>query len=89
MTYRYCGHMPGDVGEYRSREEVTAWKARDPIITHEVLLQQAGVTPGEIAAIRSRVAADLAAAEAEALAAPLPDPASIALGAAPWMETVR
>jgi TPP-dependent pyruvate/acetoin dehydrogenase alpha subunit len=89
MTYRYCGHMPGDAGEYRTKEEVAAWKARDPIDTHEVLLQQAGKTPGETAAIRARVASDLAVAEAEALAAPLPDPASIALGAAPWMETVR
>jgi pyruvate dehydrogenase E1 component alpha subunit len=91
MTYRYCGHMPGDSGEYRTKEEVTAWKSRDPIDTHEVLLQQAGKTPGETAAIRARVASGLAVAEAEAeaLAAPLPDPASIALGAAPWMETVR
>jgi pyruvate dehydrogenase E1 component alpha subunit len=89
MTYRYCGHMPGDAGEYRTKEEVAQWKARDPIDATEALLWQRGKTAEETAAIRQRVTADLAVAEAEALAAPLPDPASIALGAASWMETAR
>lgn len=89
LTYRYCGHMPGDIGEYRTKEEVARWKERDAIDACEALLHQEGLTSDETAAIRRRVADELAVAEAEALAAPLPDPSTIALGAAPWMETTR
>jgi pyruvate dehydrogenase E1 component alpha subunit len=89
MTYRYCGHMPGDMGDYRTAEEVAQWKERDPIDTTAVLLQDLGRSADEVAAVRTRVADELAVAEAEALAAPLPAISEIGLGAAPWMETTR
>jgi len=32
LTYRWFGHHVGDPGtSYRSKEEIAAWKARDPI----------------------------------------------------------
>ncbi|MDD2818221.1 MAG: thiamine pyrophosphate-dependent dehydrogenase E1 component subunit alpha [Candidatus Nanopelagicales bacterium] len=89
MTYRYCGHMPGDLCDYRTREEEAEWKSRDAIEACEALLIAAGKTPAETAAIRAQVEADLNAAEAEALASPLPDPSTINRGAAAWMETSR
>lgn len=32
VTYRFGGHSPSDPSSYRTREEVEAWKAYDPII---------------------------------------------------------
>ena len=89
MTYRYCGHMPGDLCDYRTREEEAEWKSRDAIEACETLLIAAGKTPAETAEIRAQVEADLNTAEAEALASPLPDPSTINRGAAAWMETSR
>ena len=81
--------MPGDLCDYRTREEEAEWKSRDAIEACESLLIAAGKTPAETAAIRERVEQELNAAEAEAIAAPLPDPSTISRGAAAWMETTR
>ena len=48
-TYRFLGHYVGDSEPYRAREEVAAWRARDPIFTFETLLEEHGVL-GEKAA---------------------------------------
>lgn len=34
-TYRWYGHMVGDPGVYRTKEEVMEWKERDPIVKLE------------------------------------------------------
>ena len=34
-TYRYRGHSMADPGKYRSKEEVDAWKERDPLVLAE------------------------------------------------------
>ncbi|MDR3676346.1 MAG: dehydrogenase E1 component subunit alpha/beta [Acidobacteriota bacterium] len=56
-TYRYYGHSLSDPrNEYRTRDEETAWKAADPIVTFEKQLVDCGVLdqPG-IATVEKRV----------------------------------
>ena len=68
-TYRWSGHYVGDPERYRAAEEVAAWRERDPIPRLAALLGEA-----RAAAIDAEVAADLDAAAARALAAPLTVP---------------
>ena len=89
LTYRFCGHMPGDTEPYRTREEVDRWRERDPITSQRGVLLRAGVGEAEVQAREKSVAAALAVAEEGALAAPPPETADIALGAAEWMEWER
>jgi TPP-dependent pyruvate/acetoin dehydrogenase alpha subunit len=89
LTYRFCGHMPGDTEPYRTREEVDRWRERDPITSQRGVLLRAGLGEAEVQARETSVAAALAAAEEGALAAPPPETADIALGAAEWMEWER
>ena len=39
MTYRFCGHMPGDMQTYRTDEEVAEWRKRDPLIVTQRRLE--------------------------------------------------
>ena len=43
VTYRYCGHSTSDANAYRSKEEMDAWAAQDPIITFRKKLVDAKV----------------------------------------------
>jgi 2-oxoisovalerate dehydrogenase E1 component len=43
ITYRYCGHSTSDANAYRSKEEMDAWAAQDPIITFRKKLVEAKV----------------------------------------------
>jgi pyruvate dehydrogenase E1 component alpha subunit len=74
LTYRHGGHSRADPGKYRPDDEVTAWKARDPIPMFRARLEAAGVEPAALDAIDDAVRADVATAEAEARAAPEPSP---------------
>jgi len=72
-TYRFAGHSRSDPGHYRSTEEVTAWKQRDPIIRYETKLLTEGVLkPEGITEIKSAIERELE--EAVALAEQGPDP---------------
>jgi len=42
MTYRYRGHHEGDPMTYRTREELEAWRARDPILRFGQWLRDRG-----------------------------------------------
>jgi len=42
-TYRFAGHSRSDPGHYRSKEEVAAWRERDPIKVYEGLLLKHGL----------------------------------------------
>jgi pyruvate dehydrogenase E1 component alpha subunit len=72
LTYRHGGHSRADPGKYRPDDEVAAWKARDPIPMFRARLETAGVEAAELDAIDADVRAEVAAAEAEARAAPEP-----------------
>lgn len=81
VTYRWRGHSKSDRQRYRTRDEVKAWQARDPIVHLEQQLLRAGlldeVQLAEIAAAaRQTIEASVAFAEAAAD----PDPASILEG---------
>ncbi|MFP3579330.1 thiamine pyrophosphate-dependent dehydrogenase E1 component subunit alpha [Arthrobacter sp. SIMBA_036] len=73
-TYRYLGHMAGDTEIYRTKEQVEAWKGRDPIASLAArLLAQNVLTQNEIDDISREAAAAVDAAEAFAKASPYPD----------------
>ena len=74
-TYRHRGHYEGDIGRYRSAEEVEEWMAKDPILRLETeLLQDSGVDQEELDQVRSDIEEQLAAAADFAEASPHPQP---------------
>ncbi|MFH1489769.1 MAG: thiamine pyrophosphate-dependent dehydrogenase E1 component subunit alpha [Pseudomonadota bacterium] len=76
-TYRYRGHHEGDpnMGErYRSREEIEAWKKKDPIVRMAgVMLGRKAVTRKKLAEIDARVTGEIDLAVDFALKSPPPD----------------
>jgi pyruvate dehydrogenase E1 component alpha subunit len=95
LTMRMHGHAAHDDMKYVPREQVEAWRRRDPVDRQEARLVRAGV---DIEALRAEIAAIIDAATDEALAMPMPDPATategvfydgdedllLSDGAAPW-----
>lgn len=43
VTYRLLGHSTSDQNAYRTKEEIEAWKAKDPIITFRKAIVDAGI----------------------------------------------
>jgi TPP-dependent pyruvate/acetoin dehydrogenase alpha subunit len=77
LTYRHLGHSKSDPGDYRPKDEVARWKARDPLaITRAQLVEELGVTETDVDAERDRAEREVADGVAAALAAPYPDPAT-------------
>ena len=72
-TYRTRGHSRSDRNRYRSREEIEAWKARDPIARFETEIVTLGlITAHQAAEVASEVEKEMAGAVAAASAAPWP-----------------
>ncbi|MDR7481847.1 MAG: thiamine pyrophosphate-dependent dehydrogenase E1 component subunit alpha [Armatimonadota bacterium] len=78
LTYRYKGHSKSDLQRYRTRDEVEAWRQRDPIVRFRQWLLAEGLLTAE--------AADELAREARAViedalrfaeASPEPDPTTL------------
>ncbi len=70
-TYRFRAHSMADPELYRSKEEVEAWKARDPIAVLAAGLRASGLlTDADLAALERTVAAEIAEAVAVAEAGP-------------------
>jgi len=78
LTYRWRGHSKSDRNKYRTKEEIAEWMARDPIVRLGALLvDHAILSPGDIEAMETEVAHEIAAAIEAAHAAPDPDPAAL------------
>jgi acetoin:2,6-dichlorophenolindophenol oxidoreductase subunit alpha len=78
-TYRTRGHSRSDRNRYRSREEIEAWTARDPIARFEaeiVALRLA--SPNDVAQIAAEVEKEMAEAVAAASAGAWPLVADVA-----------
>jgi acetoin:2,6-dichlorophenolindophenol oxidoreductase subunit alpha len=74
-TYRHFGHSRTDPAAYRPAAEVEEWMSRDPLRIARTRLEALGVPPESVTAADERAAQIVAAALAEAKAAPAPDPA--------------
>jgi TPP-dependent pyruvate/acetoin dehydrogenase alpha subunit len=77
VTMRMHGHAAHDDMKYVPREQVEEWRARDPIERQEKRLRAEGV---DVDGVRSAVTAEIAAAETEALAGPMPSPDDVLEG---------
>lgn len=74
-TYRFAGHSRGDARKYRSRDEESAWRERDPIDRMAAALLAAGIaSDAELARIADEVAAELTDAVEFARSSPDPLP---------------
>jgi TPP-dependent pyruvate/acetoin dehydrogenase alpha subunit len=74
LTYRHFGHSKSDPGAYRTKEEVEAWKERDPLLLSARRLVEEGVSEAEVEAAAERARNRIDAAIGAALAAPFPEP---------------
>jgi TPP-dependent pyruvate/acetoin dehydrogenase alpha subunit len=73
QTMRMHGHGAHDDARYVPQELVADWAGRDPVDRYVAALDAAGI---DVAAIREDVDATVEQAIAEALTAPMPDPAT-------------
>ncbi len=71
VTMRMHGHAAHDDMKYVPKEQVEEWRKRDPIDRQAARLADLGV---DVEALRATVQAEIDAAAAEALRAPMPDP---------------
>jgi TPP-dependent pyruvate/acetoin dehydrogenase alpha subunit len=74
LTMRMHGHAAHDDMKYVPSALVEEWRTRDPIDRQEARLTSQGV---DVASVRASVVAEIDAATEEALAAPMPDPATV------------
>jgi len=78
VTYRHRGHSKSDRNRYRTKEEIEAWIARDPISRFEQeLLEQGLIERVEIDEIAAAAEREIQAAIEFAHACPAPDPATL------------
>lgn len=80
-TMRIRGHSEHDDASYVPKDELDAWREKDPIKRYEAHLRQWGVLNGAVEIeMTQRIAAELEAAVAWAEASPFPDPQDVEHG---------
>ncbi len=78
VTYRFRGHSMADPEEYRTKEEVSQWRARDPIPAFGDLLEREGaLDPDQRAQLDEHARTQVDDAVAFAEASPFPPPDSL------------
>jgi pyruvate dehydrogenase E1 component alpha subunit len=78
ITYRFRGHSMADPEEYRTKEEVTLWRERDPLPVFGALLEEEGVVDAVARAqIDEQAIARVDAAVEFAESSPFPEPESL------------
>jgi pyruvate dehydrogenase E1 component subunit alpha len=81
MTYRYRGHSVADAGlSYRTKDEIEAWKGKDPIALTRGRLIEQGVSEQELAGLERDVDERVEAAVAYATVDEVPPVAELAAG---------
>jgi len=74
MTYRWKGHSKSDQERYRTKEEIAAWKKKDPIKRfRELLVSKGTLDEQEVARIEEEASRTIAAALEFAKSSPEPD----------------
>lgn len=78
-TYRTRGHSRSDRNRYRTKEEIDAWRQRDPILLFEKELEALDLLSSlEMKAVREEVEAEISAGMAFADSSPKPSPLEVA-----------
>jgi pyruvate dehydrogenase E1 component alpha subunit len=77
VTMRMHGHAAHDDMKYVPKEQVEEWRKRDPIDRQTTRLRALGV---DVEAVRAAVKDEIDAATEQALAGPMPDPATALQG---------
>ena len=72
-TYRWHGHYEGDPEKYRSKDELSEWQQRDPLVITRARLLGRGVEQAVLGQVESQVRARIEAAVDAARQAPPPD----------------
>jgi 2-oxoisovalerate dehydrogenase E1 component len=76
-TYRWHGHYEGDPQRYRDEDEVTHWKARDPLEVLRTRLAGAGTDSAAVSAVDDEIAAEIERGVEAARRAPEPAPETL------------
>ena len=77
ITYRYLGHSKSDANLYRTREEISTWRKRDPIERFAAVLEDEGaLKEGEWRDLEERVKERIEEAFDRAARSPDPEPES-------------
>jgi pyruvate dehydrogenase E1 component alpha subunit len=78
VTYRHKGHSKSDKNLYRTREEISEWRDKDPILQFEGVVRERGLlSDEEIQAARTEAMESIRNAVRTANAAPDADPSDL------------
>jgi len=78
LTYRHKGHSKSDKNLYRTREEISEWRDKDPILQFEGVVRERGLlSDEEIQAVRTEAMESIRNAVRTANAAPDADPSDL------------